>query len=240
MAKDGLLIAGRPFCIFIGRSTPLTYSCDALPFSSSLKIRVMTTLTTLTTNPPKKAGQNPLMMRWMPITWPICPVSQNRKVLISKVKRPRVTMISGQVNNLSNGRRKAFTNPRIKASQITLTQPLSSDDARHEADSKKNGYGIDRPAQNESSHCIFSYRRKYEKRIKRLRRPASRSRCEMLRNLPTQRPAPFRPPDIRSSAFDNEPDRGRQPAVQTPDRQGPRPAWQLPKAHWGRGWSASK
>jgi hypothetical protein len=47
--------------------------------------------------------------------------------LISSVNKPRVRMINGHVNNFNKGLRKAFTNPKIKASQITLTHPLWSE-----------------------------------------------------------------------------------------------------------------
>jgi hypothetical protein len=36
-------------------------------------------------------------------------------------------MIKGQVNKVSNGLKKAFINPKIKASQITLISPLCSE-----------------------------------------------------------------------------------------------------------------
>src|ERR1044071_9434463 len=51
-------------------------------------------------------------------------VSQNMKVLITSVNKPRVSAISGQVRMEIKGRSSAFTNPKISASQIMETSPL--------------------------------------------------------------------------------------------------------------------
>ena len=85
---------------------------------------VSTMLTTDTISAPRKAGQKPSTVKPMPNWLPISPVSQNIRVLISRVPRPSVKMISGQVRSSISGRSSALISPKISASPTIGSQPL--------------------------------------------------------------------------------------------------------------------
>jgi hypothetical protein len=75
-------------------------------------------------NEPRKALQNQGCARVKPTchTLPIQPVKAKSRVLMTRVNNPSVRMINRQVKALKGGRRIAFTRPKIKASQMMLTQ----------------------------------------------------------------------------------------------------------------------
>jgi hypothetical protein len=112
-----------------------------LPFNSSFKINVITTLTRLTTNPPRNAFHQTgsLMVKAIPNDCPIALVNQNRNVLMTSVNNPNVRMINGQVNMLIKGLTSAFTKPKMSASQMielgALARPIpgKSSTARYKA-----------------------------------------------------------------------------------------------------------
>jgi len=97
-----------------------------LPLNSSFKISVITTLTILTTSPPRNAFHQTgsLIANPKPTARPMTLVNQNRNVLITRVNKPRVKIISGQVSIEINGRNSALTRPKISASHKIETRSL--------------------------------------------------------------------------------------------------------------------
>ena len=81
-------------------------------------------LMTVVTSEPRKALQNHGWARVKPMChWlPIQPVRAKSRVLITRVKRPSVRIISRQERALNGGRRMAFTKPKIKANQMMSSQ----------------------------------------------------------------------------------------------------------------------
>lgn len=61
---------------------------------------LITTLTMLRTTLPRKAGQNPSTLSPKPNDCPMELVSMSMIVLMSRLKKPRVRMMSGQVRRL--------------------------------------------------------------------------------------------------------------------------------------------
>ena len=66
--------------------------------------------TTLTTNPPKKAGQKPATTKpTLNQFWAIWEANQKVKALITSMNRPIVRTTQPQDKNVSKGRMKALT-----------------------------------------------------------------------------------------------------------------------------------